>query len=277
MENKELSEFDEYMLSNIEDDAPNEQQTWIGIGIGICYLFILSSIVFLVMSLFNKNLLNSNYNSSLEETIAQIIAGLVVVVATCFIIGKQKIVKILKGFSLKNFGKAITFVGVTWIIMCIVSYVETALFGDDKITSSNQDAVESIIYNYKLLGFIFVVVMAPIVEEIIFRYFIFRGLQQKTKTLYAFIITVVSFVAIHYLSSILSGTLLEDLKSLLQYVVPAFIMTFLYYKNKNLATPIMFHMTYNGIQWLLMILLPIIGELGNSSSISNILHCILGV
>lgn len=273
---KELSEFDQYMISKVEDEAPNNWQTWSGIGIGIGYLFILSSIVFSVMLIFNPNLLNPDYDSTLEEVIAQVIAGLIVVVATCFIIGKRKIIKILKGFTLNNLGKALTFVGITWVAMILVGYIETAIFGNEEITSSNQESVESIIHNYKLLGFIFVAVMAPIVEEIIFRYFIFRGMQQKTKTVYAFIITVASFVAIHYLASILAGTLLEDLKSILGYIVPAFLMTFLYYKNKNLATPIMFHMAYNGIQWILMILLPVTGELGNSSGISGVIQCLIG-
>lgn len=282
MENKELvkqekNEFQEYITSKIEDEAPSKGQTFGGIGLGIGYLFIFSTILAIVWAIFNQDLLNPEYDSTLESSIIQIIAGVITVVATGFIIGKGKVLKILKGFNLKNLGIAATFVALAFAASILVGYLERALFGDGEISSSNQESVENMILNYKFVGFIMVAIIAPFVEEIIFRYFVFRGSQKAWGTVAAFIITVVSFAGIHYLNSIMAGTLLEDLKSVLSYLVPSFLMTFLYFKNKNLATPIMFHMLFNGIQFVLMIASASADFGDGGSSISGVTQALINL
>lgn len=280
MENKELvnkTEFQEYITSKIEDEAPSKGQTFGGIGLGIGYLFIFSTILAIVWAIFNPDLLNPEYDSTLESSVIQIIAGVITVVATGFIIGKGRVLKILKGFNLKNLGIAATFVALAFAASILVGYLERALFGDGEISSSNQESVENMILNYKLVGFIMVAIIAPFVEEIIFRYFVFRGSQKAWGTVAAFIITVVSFAGIHYLNSIMAGTLLEDLKSVLSYLVPSFIMTFLYFKNKNLATPIMFHMLFNGIQFVLMIASASVDFGDGGSSISGVTQALINL
>lgn len=282
MENKELvkqekTEFQEYITSKIEDEAPSTGQTFGGIGLGIGYLFIFSTILAIVWTIFNPDLLNPEYDSTLESSIIQIIAGVITVVATGFIIGKGKVLKILKGFNLKNLGIAATFVALAFAASILVGYIEIALFGDGEISSSNQESVENMILNYKFVGFIMVAIIAPFVEEIIFRYFVFRGSQKAWGTVAAFIITVVSFAGIHYLNSIMAGTLLEDLKSVLSYLVPSFIMTFLYFKNKNLATPIMFHMLFNGIQFVLMIASASVDFGDGGSNISGVTQALINL
>lgn len=280
MENKELvnkTEFQEYITSKIEDEAPSKVQTFGGIGLGIGYLFIFSTILAIVWAIFNPDLLNPEYDSTLESSVIQIIAGVITMVATGFIIGKGKVLKILKGFNLKNLGIAATFVALAFAASILVGYLERALFGDGEISSSNQESVENMILNYKFVGFIMVAIIAPFVEEIIFRYFVFRGSQKAWGTVAAFIITVVSFAGIHYLNSIMAGTLLEDLKSVLSYLVPSFIMTFLYFKNKNLATPIMFHMLFNGIQFVLMIASASVDFGDGGSSISGVTQALINL
>ena len=282
MENKELvkqekTEFQEYITSKIEDEAPSKGQTFGGIGLGIGYLFIFSTILAIIWAIFNPDLLNPEYDSTLESSIIQIIAGVITMVATGFIIGKGKVLKILKGFNLKNLGIAATFVALAFAASILVGYLEIALFGDGEISSSNQESVENMILNYKFVGFIMVAIIAPFVEEIIFRYFVFRGSQKAWGTVAAFIITVVSFAGIHYLNSIMAGTLLEDLKSVLSYLVPSFIMTFLYFKNKNLATPIMFHMLFNGIQFVLMIASASVDFGDGGSSISGVTQALINL
>ena len=280
MVNKELvnkTEFQEYITSKIEDEAPSKGQTFGGIGLGIGYLFIFSTILAIVWAIFNPDLLNPEYDSTLESSVIQIIAGVITMVATGFIIGKGKVLKILKGFNLKNLGIAATFVALAFAASILVGYLERALFGDGEISSSNQESVENMILNYKFVGFIMVAIIAPFVEEIIFRYFVFRGSQKAWGTVAAFIITVVSFAGIHYLNSIMAGTLLEDLKSVLSYLVPSFIMTFLYFKNKNLATPIMFHMLFNGIQFVLMIASASVDFGDGGSSISGVTQALINL
>lgn len=276
--NEIKSEFNQYMISPIEDEAPNTTQTLGGIVLGIGYIFSLISLIILfIMSLFNRSILDKGYDAIFEESLAQVISGVIVVVVTGFAIGKRKTLKIAKGFNLKNLGIAATFVAIAFAANIICGYIETWIFGANDVTSSNQESVENLIFNYKLLGFIMVAIMAPFVEEIIFRYFVFRGSQKAFNTVWAFVITVLSFAGVHYLSSIMDGTLVEDLKSVLSYLVPSFLMTFLYYKNKNLATPIMFHMMYNGIQFILMVAMEVSLNADNVPSISGVAQMIINL
>lgn len=249
------SEFNNYMMSPVIDEAPSGTQAIIGgVGLGIGYIFsIIGMIILTIMIFFNPSIREEGYDTSFVENLAQVLSGVVVVIATVFIIGKRRVVKILKGFNLRNLGIAATFVALAFGLNILCGYIETWIFGEGDFSSSNQESVENMIMNYKILGFLLVAIMAPFVEEIIFRYFIFRGTQNKLKIVWAFVITVLSFAGVHYLSSIAEGTLAEDLKSVLSYLVPSFLMTYLYYKNKNLATSIMFHMIYNGIQFILMV------------------------
>ena len=66
MENKEkkLSEFDRYMVSPVIDEDLSTPQMYAGITIGLSYLFILSSIVFMFLSIFNKDLLNPDIDGT---------------------------------------------------------------------------------------------------------------------------------------------------------------------------------------------------------------------
>lgn len=273
-ENKELSEFDRYVVSPVIDDGPDEKQSALGIALGISYLFFLGSIVYMIMALFIPNLSDVNYDNSLEETIAQLISGVIVVGLTIYIIKFEKFKKILKGFKLKNLIIAIVFFYLTNVALNLVVELEALMFGKRELISSNQKELIEMMKNYKALSFIFIVVFAPIVEEIIFRYFIFNGSKKKYGVIPAFLITVITFVAIHYIQSIVDGKLLEDLKCVLEYVVPSFALTFLYYKNKNLATPIIFHMIFNGIQWLNIINSRLVEE--GTNSVSSLIQCIFG-
>ena len=129
-------------------------------------------------------------------------------------------------------------------------------------TSSNQDAVNEMIFNNPVLGFLFVVVAAPIFEEIIFRFGVFRAFTGKGKKLeiVGIVVTTILFAGIHMVSTFeeafaVPGSpnyelLKSDLLSLPVYLIGAFGLTFAYYKSKNFMTPIVMHMTYNCLSFI---------------------------
>lgn len=129
-------------------------------------------------------------------------------------------------------------------------------------TSSNQDAVNEMIFNNPVLGFLFVVVAAPIFEEIIFRFGVFRAFTGKGKKLeiVGIVVTTILFAGIHMVSTFEEAfavpgevnyeLLKSDLLSLPIYLIGAFGLTFAYYKSKNFMTPVAIHMTYNCISFI---------------------------
>ncbi len=135
-------------------------------------------------------------------------------------------------------------------------------------SSSNQEAVNSIIFSTPFLGFIFVVIAAPLFEEIIFRFGIFRTFSFKDKKMeiIGFVVTTLVFAGMHMLATfeefvptLAAGEpdwalLKNDFLTFPIYIIGAFALTFVYYKSKTLAASMMTHMIYNGISFLLILI-----------------------
>ncbi|WP_195891728.1 CPBP family intramembrane glutamic endopeptidase [Bacillus ndiopicus] len=78
--------------------------------------------------------------------------------------------------------------------------------------------------------------LAPILEELIFRRVIFGSLIQRQNFWVSALISAVVFAVIH-----------RDLPHLLVYTVMGLIFSFLYFKTKRLLAPIIAHMLMNGL------------------------------
>ena len=126
-------------------------------------------------------------------------------------------------------------------------------------TSSNQEGVNSMIFNSPLLGFLFVVIAAPLSEEILFRFGIFRAFTHHGKKMLiaGLVVTTLLFAGVHMIATIDQvwkdpaapdyELLKSDLLTLPVYLIGAFGLTFTYYKSKNILSSVLVHMTYNFI------------------------------
>ena len=173
--------------------------------------------------------------------------------------------KFLKYFF-KEFKDKKTFkwFGIGFGLMYGANFVYTILLQILNITSSstNQDAVNEVVTQNPLLGFLFVVVAAPLFEEVVFRLGIFRAFTKRGKKLeiVGLVLTTLAFALIHMVASVEAvfadpanpdwSILLMDLSSLPSYLIGAFFITFAYYKSKNFLTPILMHMTWNLIGFI---------------------------
>lgn len=129
-------------------------------------------------------------------------------------------------------------------------------------TSSNQDGVNEIIFNAPFVGFLFVVIAAPLFEEIIFRFGVFRAFTHgsKKKAIIGLVLTTLIFAGVHMIATVQEvwadpaapdyELLKSDLLTLPVYLIGAFGLTFVYYKSKNIMTSMLVHMTYNGLAFL---------------------------
>jgi membrane protease YdiL (CAAX protease family) len=88
---------------------------------------------------------------------------------------------------------------------------------------------------------IFAVVLAPIVEETIFRGCIYRFLKSQTTLLPAQIISGIFFAVMH-----------GNLMSLLPLVVVGIVLARVYEKSGNILVPICFHGFFNGFSLLML-------------------------
>ena len=262
------------------EDKPIEgfQSNILVLIIGLLGMFIFPNIVAIAIGMF----LPQDFDLVFWSYIAQLVGyGLYVAILFLFI-GKDRIINILKGFiSGRNIKTAIIFALFAYFGSMFINMIVTMLFGAPD-SNANQDSLNSSFLTHPGLVVLLAVIFAPIVEELVFRYSIFRPLAKKNKVL-AYIITMLGFAGIHFVSSVsvllmelddpatsstAMTTFLEDLKTLPVYLVGAFVLTLAYDVNGNIATSILTHAFYNASQVLLMFIsMYLLEDLTNSSSV----------
>ena len=212
------------------------------------------------------------YESYIKATaIAQLVAEILIVVIV-IILFRKHIKTFFAQFKDKNTWK---WIGIGFAIMYGFNFIYSnvlTLLNAMPETNANQAAVNEIIIGTPLLGFLFVVVAAPLFEETIFRFGVFRAFTQKDKKheIIGMIITILVFAGVHLVATFESAlmdpsnidwTLIgNDMLTFPVYISGAFGITFAYYKSKNLATPITVHMCWNLMSFISNLLLP--GVLG---------------
>ncbi|MCI5745987.1 MAG: CPBP family glutamic-type intramembrane protease [Erysipelotrichaceae bacterium] len=248
-------------------------------AVGYIAMYILSSIILSVMVIVYQNM-GYDFSCYLDETIScpievenaylfisslsQILAEIIVIVSVMIIYRKY----LKHFFNQLRSGNTWKWLGIclAGVYLANLMYSQILdLFGYTDTSNANQDIVSSIIINTPLLGFTFVVIAAPVFEEIIFRFGIFRSFVNgnKKREIIGLIITTLLFALIHMVAtvqealSVTDGTglsiFLNDLVTLPIYLIGAFCLTFAYYKSKNLATCITMHMIYNFISYISII------------------------
>lgn len=104
-----------------------------------------------------------------------------------------------------------------------------------KTTSENTQALMNITRSVPLF-MILTAIVAPILEEIVFRKIIFGVLYKRTNFLIAGLISALIFGFIH-----------GEPKHILVYASMGFVFAFLYVKTKRIIVPIIAHMAMNSI------------------------------
>lgn len=131
----------------------------------------------------------------------------------------------------------------------ISSNLIVTLFTSSDIANNQEIIVESL-KAHPLYTFIITVLIAPILEELVFR-LSFRKIFMKTDILFIFFSGLI-FGGMHVISTLSS---LSDLLFIIPYSIPGFIFAYIYTKSKNIFVPISLHFIHNGIMMCLQILL----------------------
>lgn len=197
------------------------------------------------------------------SVIAQVVAELLVILILVLIFRKH----IKTFFSNFKKGKTFKWFGISFAIMYGFNFIYSIflMMIDSTGSSTNQEGVNDILASSPLLGFLFVVIAAPLFEEIIFRLGVFRTFTHKNKKteIIGLILTTIIFAGVHMIATFQAvfadmanpnwEILKEDALSIPIYLSGAFAMTFAYYKSKNLNSSILAHMTWNFIAFLSII------------------------
>lgn len=135
---------------------------------------------------------------------------------------------------------------VIWVLMLIVSFLSALVFGPPQET---QTVVEWLVgadsFGGKFMMVFMIVVLAPLSEEIFYRGFLFAYMRKYLGPVWGIIIAGFIFGLIHF-----------ELAHLLPLALTGMALCWLYDRFSNIWINILAHAAFNGIQVLLLFLLP---------------------
>ncbi|MGL6056904.1 MAG: lysostaphin resistance A-like protein [Culicoidibacterales bacterium] len=144
--------------------------------------------------------------------------------------------KRLFGFQvLRGYGFMFLFSLIASLVMMLLQITDS---------SANQETVESLISLVPFISTITIVILAPFVEEIVFRYLLIRGLKKYIPVWAAATISIVVFALIHVLQA-------SDFINIIPYLALGAGLTLAYIRTDNIMVPIALHFIQNFIAVLI--------------------------
>ena len=190
---------------------------------------------------FDKSYLDINYNAQAFGNFFSYVVVLLFIIILC------KNVFVDDALKIKN-NKKFNFY---FIILSTAIFALVSLFVDKVIqiyvpVSNNQSTIVTILSNggYGMVLMTISVLLAPIVEEFIYRHCIFHFLK-KYNVIFSYAVSIILFVFPHMLSTKIENVGIWLLQSL-PYVISAFMLALIYHKsNRNIYASISAHMLNN--------------------------------
>lgn len=116
----------------------------------------------------------------------------------------------------------------------------------DLATSENQTTIIAVFLENPVYIIFVAVVFAPIVEEILFRGIVYRGLRSLKFKWFALFMSTFLFGLVHVYDSLFTGRF-DDLWFIFVYMAIGYFMTLIYERSGDILAPIFLHMIYNAI------------------------------
>lgn len=205
-------------------------------------------------------LFNEKYAAFPYSLVISIVANIITFVIFVLIIGKEQIIIMLK--NIFTF-KALKYGLITGLCLIAFSMIYnltiTSIFNLNGGGNANQEGVTSLIVSNPILGFISVVVLAPIVEELTYRYCLFGEVSKKKKWL-GYVISGLVFMAMHSISSLSAAggfnkAFAQELIYLPPYLFSGLALCYAYDKSGYLGSGICAHLFNNLLSFMMVVLL----------------------
>jgi uncharacterized protein len=162
---------------------------------------------------------------------------------------KEKIMKTLL-WTIIGFIVIFILQNIVWDAM--IKQIFMQMFMIEKIENSNQSNLATMLVEYPILMSLLVVVIGPILEEIIYRFALFRTLYDKNHFLGYFITAFVFGLQHIFSATIMNGQMGESI-NIIGYMIFGFGLSFIYAKTKNLTSSILIHILNNLIGVIIVI------------------------
>lgn len=204
----------------------------------LSYVMIPSVLAIIIRQAFN---LSEDISSFIGNVIYLI--GLIIYFRKMF---KEKLKDYFKNFT-NYFGKSLKYWGIGLLVMIVTNLILNYLVFPGQI-ATNEEVNRTYLEMNKIIGFIQIVFMAPLVEEMIFRFSIRKITDHKK---WFPIISALVFGLPHALTGI--TTPLELLYTI-PYGALGYAFAALYNDTDNIWTNISMHMLHNAVVYIIIIL-----------------------
>lgn len=134
---------------------------------------------------------------------------------------------------------------IYFLMNLCVGIIISALLGGKDVNPGNQDTVEALLQLHPLFMILSSTIVAPFIEEFIFRGCVFTPLYKNHKIL-AFVISASVFGFMHTLPYMSSNFYREAVLSL-SYISSGLYFCLIYAKHKNIFSSVMMHGIVNSI------------------------------
>ncbi|MCQ2451893.1 MAG: CPBP family intramembrane metalloprotease [Oscillospiraceae bacterium] len=134
--------------------------------------------------------------------------------------------------------------GLYWILSLLVNGGLLLILGEDNMLNPNNEAVQVIAKQNFGVTKATAVLLAPILEETLFRGALFGGLREKNRLL-AYLVTIAIFAFYHLWSWFVADYSPLLWAYLLQYVPATLVLCWMYEKSRSIWCPILLHMAIN--------------------------------
>ena len=204
---------------------------------------LISSIfIFLFISIF-YSVINIKY-THLNSNVIYLINSFTILICLILVYFKE-IKEDIKNFKLKNLS-----ISLKYYIIGLTIYFIYQLIISKTITNnipSNEEMVRNLFKSNIFIAFISACFLAPILEEILFRFTLFKCTNNK----YIFLLTSSILFSLFHVTNLQS---IVQIFFLCSYLILSFTLSYILYKSKNICNSILVHSIHNLFMTLLLFL-----------------------
>lgn len=244
----------------MEENNTQVSESKLGLGLlnGIfCYDYIWPFFCIGIL----KIILQNNYSDlvstkSYSMSLILMIMNAIVTLGIGIIIASPKsLQKVIKKVEDKNF--KLIFLSLGFMMLFTFSYNLILLLSGIDVSggNANQSNVLEYINNAPVLSLVSMVILAPLVEELTYRYFLYGGISKYNRKL-AIVLSGFVFMCVHATASFATESvdIVRELLLLPPYMFSGMVLAYSYDKTNNLAIPISIHALNNLISFILSVL-----------------------
>lgn len=164
---------------------------------------------------------------------------------------QRSIVSIVPSSTQEGIKFAISMAISIFLLQMVLGLIRLNFFGEADELSANQTSIENMVSdpNKLLFVIIMIVLVAPFLEELIFRRVIIGKVPVvKTKMFYfRVVLSVFAFAGLHVVTELVDGITVEEIFPILTYFVISILITYVYVRTGSLWYSILTHFLNNSI------------------------------